>query len=119
MKLATKSLLSSLIAAIVNAAPSRNHIVPQRRERRYERVLQKNDRKGELRAAVLGIDCMEFRHQERRRSLAEIVRSYGFRDERAFYRALIAKIHDELKHRGWTMQRIQQFEIGQLQRLTQ
>lgn len=117
MKLTTKSLLSALVAATVNAAPSAYRIVPQRRERRYERILEKHDRKGELRSSILGISSLEFRFQERRRSLAEIARSHGFQDERAFYRALIAKIREELYRRGWTIQRIQRFESMQLQRL--
>lgn len=117
MKLSTKALLSSLTASIVNAAPSRQRLAQPRKELRYERLLHKHDRKGELRASVLGINSVDFRTQERKRSLARIVRSYGFSDERAFYRALTAKIHDELRRRGWTPRRIEQFEVNQLQRM--
>lgn len=118
MKLSTKSLLSSLTAAIVNAAPSRHHITSQRHERRYEKVLRKHDRKGELRASVLGVNSFDFREQERKHSLLEIVTSYGFSDERAFYRALIGKIHQELRERGWTSHRIQHFEMTRLHRVS-
>lgn len=117
MKLSTKSLLSSLMASIINAAPSSYRIAPQRKEQRYERILEKHDRKGELRASVLGIGSLDFRSRERKQSLAEIVRSYGFSDERAFYRALTAKIHEELRRRGWTQQRIKRFEMSQLRRI--
>lgn len=117
MKLATKSLLSALTAAIVNAAPGISQVVSQRKARRYERILEKYDRKGELRAAVLGITSVDFRAQERKRSLAEIVKVHGFSDEKAFYRAVIAKIHDELHARGWTWRRIYRFEAMQLQRM--
>lgn len=117
MKLKTKSLLSSLVASIVNAAPGGHAIATQRNEQRYEKILEKHDRKGELRASVLGINSLDFRNKERKQSLSAIVKSYGFSDEKAFYRALIAKIHEELRRRGWTQQRIAQFEVGQLQRL--
>ena len=119
MKLTTKSLLSALTAAVVNAAPSAYRKVSQRHAARYERILEKHDRKGELRAAVLGLDSAEFRNQERSRSLAALVRNYGFVDERAFYRALVGKIYDELYKRGWTIQRIRRCEAMRLQRITQ
>jgi len=117
VKIATKSLLSALIAAIINARIGVYSTIPQRRERRYRRILEKHDRKGELRASVLGIDSIDFRHKERQHSLSEIVQSYGFTDERAFYRALTSKIHEELRLRGWTAKRIQRFETMQLQRV--
>lgn len=118
MKLSTKSLLSSLVSSIVNATPSRYRLTSQREERRWERILEKHDRKGELRAAVLGIDPFEFRKKWRAHSLAAVVRSRGFPDERAFYRAVIPKIHDELRRRGWTARRIEQFEASKLRRVT-
>ncbi len=117
MKLSTKALLSSLVAATVNAAPTRARLATQKHERRYEKILEKHDRKGELRATVLGINAQQFRHEERRRSLAEIVRQRGFSDERAFYHALIGKIREELHLRGWTSQRIHAFEASRLHRI--
>lgn len=119
MKLTTKSLLSSLVAAIINSVPSAYHTVSRRVAERYERILEKHDRKGELRAAVLGLDPVEFRKQERKHSLEAIVRTYGFVDEHAFYRALMGKIRDELHHRGWTSKRIQSFEESSLRRIEQ
>lgn len=118
MKLATKSLLSALVAAIVNAAPNAYRIISQRDMRRYERILEKHDRKGELRASILGIPSVDFRQKERKHSLSEIVRVYGFSNERAFYQALVAKIREELRHRGWTLQRIHTFEDSRLRRIT-
>lgn len=117
MKLSTKALLSSLVAASVNCLPSRRQMITQREARRYERVLEKHDRKGELRASVLGIDSPEFREKERHQSLASIVRRYGFENEQAFYRALIGKIRDELHNRGWSIRRIEAYEMSRLARL--
>lgn len=117
MKIATRSLLSALIAAIVNARQGTHRIASRRKEQRYRRILEKHDRKGELRASVLGIDSIDFRHKERQYPLSQIVQSYGFVDEHAFYGALTAKIHEELRLRGWTTRRIHQFETTQLQRV--
>lgn len=117
MKITTKSLLSTLIAAIVNTRSGIYRSIPQRREERYRRILEKHDRKGELRASVLGIDSLDFRQKERQYPLSQIVSSYGFTDERAFYRALVGKIREELRFRGWTMRRIQHFESAHLQRV--
>jgi AraC-like DNA-binding protein len=102
----------------VNAAPSKYRIVPIRHEQRYVKVLQKHDRKGELRASVLGIDPLDFRKRERKNSLKEIVAKCGFLDERAFYRAIIGKIREELRRRGWTPQRIEAFEASRLRRMS-
>ena len=93
-------------------------MMSQREVRRYERILEKHDRKGELRASILGIPSVEFRQKERKHSLSEIVKTYGFSSERAFYQALVAKIREELRHRGWTLQRIHLFEDSRLQRMT-
>lgn len=117
MKLTTKALLSSLTAALVNATPSSYQVVSQRRKRRYEKILEKQDRKGELRAAVLGVESIDFRSQGRKLSLGELVRTYGFSDEGAFYGAVAAKIHDELRRRGWTLKRIQRYEKMRLGRV--
>lgn len=119
MKLSTKSLSSALVAALVNSTSGKNHIASQRHERRYERVLEKHDRKGELRASVLGLDELEFRKQGRRYPLSRIVSLYGFENERAFYRAVVGKIREELRIRGWTPQRIAYFEMTRLQRISQ
>jgi uroporphyrinogen-III synthase len=93
-------------------------MITQREARRYERVLEKHDRKGELRASVLGIDSPEFREKERHHSLANIVKNYGFDNEQAFYRALIGKIREELHKRGWSFRRIEAYEMSRLARLT-
>lgn len=116
MKLSTKTLGSVLIATIVNATPSKRRICTQRGREKYERVVQKHDRKGELRASVLGIEPTEFRDREKKHSLAQIVKSCGFTDERSYYRALAAKVKDELRKRGWTSYRMDEFVLTRLTR---
>ena len=60
MRISTKTLASLLlVTAVMAAAPgigkkSREH----RRETQFDRILQRHDRKGELRAEVLGIDAV-------------------------------------------------------------
>lgn len=117
MKLSTKSLLSALVAATVNSTSNAHHLTSQRHERRYEKILQKHDRKGELRASVLGVNAVDFRQQERKYTMSQIVNLYGFKDERAFYRAVVGKIRQELRGRGWTSDRIHYFEVARLQRI--
>lgn len=117
MKLSTKALLSSLVAAAVNAVPAKQRTVSQRETLRYEKVLQKHDRKCELRAGVLGISTLAFKDQIKRRSLSEVVKRYGFIDERSFYVAVVGKIRDELHHRGWTPQRVDRFTMSRAVRL--
>lgn len=117
MRISTKALLSSLVAATLNAAPAKYRQVSQREVSRYERMLQKHDRKGELRATVLGIDPQVFRDNERKYSLMQIVRRYGFSDERVFYMALAAKIREELYRRGWTPRRVAAFQDERLTRV--
>lgn len=117
MRLATKTLLSVLVASIINAGPTAYRKATQRQARRYERILEKHDRKGEVRAAVLGMTSVEFREQERRKSLSDIVKAQGFTDKTAFYGAMVAKLHEELRCRGWTVHRIRQFETTRLARV--
>lgn len=110
MKLSTKALASSLIAAAINALPGRKRPVAQREAARYERILQKHDRKGELRASVLGVTPQEFKRLQKAHSLGEIVHQFGFQDEQSFYIAVVGRIKAELRQRGWNNQRLYRFE---------
>jgi hypothetical protein len=52
---------------------------------------------------------LQFRDLQKRKTFNEIIRKSGFNTERAFRLALLGKLKDELHHRGWTMQRIEQY----------
>lgn len=116
MKLSTKELTSLLLAATMSAMPGVRRLRNKKGEHRYERVLQKHDRKAELRASVLGIAADEFRLRERRQSFEEIAKSCGFASERAFHAALAGKLKAELRLRGWTPNRIERYTALRLQR---
>lgn len=112
MKLSTKTLASLMLVTTVAAAvPGASRLMARGRykESKFDRILQHHDRKGELRASVLGIDPMVFRDLQHRQSFVMILRHHGFASERAFRLALLGKLRDELRNRGWTRQRIDKY----------
>lgn len=111
MKLPTKALGSLLLATAVATVPRLRFSdkASERRECRFERMLQRHDRKGEIRASLLGLDPLVFRGLQKTMSFDEIVRVHGFKNMQAFRLALIGKLRTELLHRGWSRQRIDNF----------
>lgn len=105
MKLSTKSIGSLLIAtaAAVKDAGRRT------REEHLERILQHHDRKGELRASLLGMSPIEFRSLQKHHRLDEIIRTHGYRNIIEFRQALFGKLRSELQQRGWSRHRIDSF----------
>ena len=104
-RLSTKAI-SSLLKVTVNA---RQNVGQHAEERHFERLLRRHDRKGELRAGILGIDAMVFRELQRRVAFDEIIHLYGFKTQYEFKVALIGKLRDELLRRGWSSRRIDAF----------
>lgn len=100
-QLSTKSI-GSLLKATVLAAGN----VGRTSERHLQRVLQRHDRKGELRAAILGVNPLEFRSLQKRHTFEEIIKLYGFKGQSEFLTALLGKLRAELLQRGWSRQRI-------------
>ena len=86
--------------------------IQAKRQAQFDRILQRHDRKGELRAEVLGMHPLEFRDIQKRLSFAEIAHRKGFNDERAFRTALYGKLKNELHNRGWTTRRIEQYIVA-------
>lgn len=112
MKLSTKTLASLMLVTTVAAAvPGASRLMSRGRykESKFDRILQHHDRKGELRATVLGVDPMEFRDQLHRQSFEAIRKRYGFSSDRAFRLALLGKLRHELKSRGWSRQRMDNY----------
>ena len=72
MRISTKMLASLLlVTAVMVAAPGLGiKQLRRRQEAQFDRILQRHDRKGELRAEVLGIDAPTFRQLHKRRPFA-------------------------------------------------
>ena len=108
------------MTAVMAATPgmTRRHRKPEKQETQFDRILQRHDRKGELRAEVLGLHPLVLRDMQRYMTFAEIARRRGFPNNRAFRLALLGKLKDELHQRGWTPQRIERFVIARSARLS-
>lgn len=112
MRMSTKTLTSLLIVTAVAATVPGISQIPGRKNRqgsRFDRILQKHDRKGELRADVLGIDPLEFRDMQKRMAFKDIIRRNGFNSDRAFRLALFGRLKNELRQRGWSSRRIERY----------
>jgi|SRR5690554_2160865 len=109
MKLATKTLVSLLVAsATMSRQPTLGiERLEEKRNQRLERLLSRHDRKCELRASIFGIDPAEFRRLNKKQSLKSLAIEYGFLDLASYRKALHGKIRDELHRRGWSASRIE------------
>lgn len=104
-QLTTKSIESLLTATAMNIGG----IGKRAKDKQLERILQRHDRKGELRASILGITAVEYRSLQKRLTFDRIVRKYGFMNRDAFSLALAGKLRGELLQRGWSRHRIETF----------
>lgn len=109
MKLTTKSAASLLVAAAVAAAVpgiSQITIPKKRRESQFDKLLARHDRKGELRAAILGLAPYEFKQMSKKMTFEEVIHSCGFYNKRDFRIALLGYLRNQLVQRGWSRSRI-------------
>lgn len=121
MHISSKTLATLLVVTAIAAAVPGISRVPgnkRRYESQFDRLLQRHDRKAELRASVLGLHPLEFRDMQKRMSFDEIRRKKGFATTRAFRIALMGKIKDELRLRGWNTRRIEKYMITRSHRLS-
>lgn len=117
MKIATKTVASLLlVTAVATAVPGISKL-GRRHESQFDRLLQRHDRKGELRAEILGLDPLEFRDLQKQLSFEDIARRSGFKNIRAFRLALLGRLKNELRRRGWTNGRIDRYVIARSNRL--
>lgn len=124
MKIATKTLATVMLVVMLTisttsmalAAPQEDKTV-QRGERKLERVYRRHDRKMELRASVLGVSADQLREELKTRSFDGVIKQHGFKDRQSFHTALIGKLKDELKHRGWSDQKISKLLEKRIARL--
>ena len=109
MKMSTKTIASLMVVtAVASAIPGVSQLVVprQRRKSQFDKLLAVHDRKGELRAEILGISALTFRQMSRTRSFAQLVRECGIGSTRAFRLALFGRLRDELLRRGWSRAKI-------------
>lgn len=112
MRMSTKTVASLLLVTAVAAAVPGISTLPgnrRRQESQFDRLLHRHDRKGELRAEVLGMTALEFRDLQKRMAFKDIIKKRGFKNDRAFRLALFGKLKHELHHRGWTSRRIDHY----------
>ena len=108
-----------LVTAVAATIPGASRALPQyrKRESKFDRIIQRHDRKGELRAAVLDIEPSSFRELSRHTPLEVLIHRQGFRNVRSFRLALLGKIKDELRGRGWSKDRIDKFVVARSHRM--
>ena len=125
MKIATKSLAVLLIVTMLTlssaspavAKPSRSSAL--RNINKLQRLQHRHDRKLELRASVLGISPDELKQELKTYDFDQVLKRHGFKTRLAFQKALVGKLKDELKRRGWNDQKIDKFLQKRLHRLVE
>jgi hypothetical protein len=120
MRISTKTLASLLIVTAVAAAVPGISKVPggrRRGESQFDRLLQRHDRKGELRAEILEMDSLAFRSLQKKVSFDDIARRRGFPNPRAFRLALLGKLKNELHQRGWNTRKIDHYVLSRQDRI--
>lgn len=120
MKISTKTVATLLVAATVAAAIpgiSQISMSKKRRESQFDKLLQRHDRKGELRAELLGITAYDLRRLLRIMSFDDVLNSCGISSKRAFRLALVGRLRDELLRRGWSRARIETYVMRRSVRL--
>lgn len=120
MRLSTKTVATLLVATAAARASSdvRQRPWDGHRKSQFDRLLQRHDRKGELRAEILGLDPLTFRDMQKHMTLEVIVRQNGFRNTKLFLQALFGRLKGELRRRGWTTHRIESYLALRRERLT-
>ena len=112
MKLPTKTVASLLVAASAAATVpglSQLSISGKHKVSQFDRLLQRHDRKGILRAELLGLSVYEFRRLQKTMELDDIIKRCGMDGKRTFRLALVGKLRDELLQRGWSRTRIDSY----------
>lgn len=120
MKLSTKTVATLLVVTAVAAAiPGLSQIaIPKkRRESQFDRLLAVHDRKGELRAEILGLSPHEFKQMSRQMTLEQIIHGCGLLSKRDFRIALMGYLRNELLQRGWSRTRIDSYVMMRAPRM--
>ena len=113
MQISTKTLASLLlVTSVATMQGVTRRSGAWRKKSRFDRLMRRHDRKGELQAELLGTSPQEFRSLQKQSSFEEVVRRHGFLNEQAYRVALVGKIKAELRQRGWSSHRIDSFVLA-------
>ena len=123
MNITTKTLATIMLVAMltlsasgVSAMTPNTNINKQRETKQLERLYKHHDRKMELRASVLGISADELRVKLKDQTFDQVIKKAGFKNQASFRIALVGKMKDELRKRGWDDQKLQNFVQKRLNR---
>ncbi len=117
-KLSTKTIATLLVTTAAAAtAPGISSLIDPRKshQSQFDKLLQRHDRKGEVRAEILGMTPHEFKKLSRRMTFDDIIAKQGM-TKRIFRLALLGKLRNELRQRGWTAARIDDYMMLRLPR---
>lgn len=121
MRISTKTVASLwLVTAVAAAMPGISSKMPgvkRRHMSQFDRLLQRHDRKGEIRAEILGLNPLAFRDMQKKMSFDEIIKRHGFANARAFRLALLGRLRNELRYRGWTNRKIENYMVSRRDRI--
>lgn len=120
MKLSTKTIASLLVVTAVAAVVpglSQIAIPKKRRESQFDKLLSAHDRKGELRAEILGLAPHEFKQLSKQMSFEDVIRTCGLYNKRDFRIALLGYLRNELLSRGWSRTRIDTYILARAPRM--
>ena len=120
MKLSTKTVASLLVVTTVAAAVpglSQITIPKKRRESQFDKLLSTHDRKGELRAEILGIAPHAFKQLSKKMTFEEVIQACGLYSKRDFRLALAGYLRNDLLQRGWSRARIETYILTRAPRM--
>lgn len=108
-KLSTKTIATlTVVTAAAAAIPGLSKAALYSNESHFDKLLQRHDRKGEMRAEILNLTPHEFKKRLRRYTFDEIISKAGM-TKRTFRLALLGTLRNELRQRGWTTTRIDDY----------
>lgn len=108
-KLSTKTIATlTVFTAAAAAMPGLSQAALNSSQSQFDKLLQHHDHKGELRAEILNMTPHEFKKQLRHYSFDEIISKSGM-TKRTFRMALLGKLRNELRQRGWTTAKIDEY----------
>ena len=120
MKLSTKTVASLLVVTAVAAAVpglSQITIPKKRRESLFDKLLSTHDRKGEIRAEILGVSPHEFKQMSKTKNFEQVILACGLYSKRDFRLALLGRLRNELLQRGWSRARIDTYVLTRAPRM--
>lgn len=125
MTIATKTLATIMLVAMLTLSATGVSALSMqdsttgnkhRDDKQLERLYKRHDRKMELRASVLGVSADELREKLKEQSFDQVIKQSGFKDRQSFYMAMIGKMKEELRARGWDDSKVQKFVEKRLSR---